>query len=366
MISISRGRATDHGMLKSDRNQTMTKNVNIHAHLILPQVMGKAGEMGPEIVWHEDGRASLRIGKRFTKLVTVASQEEEKVLGKRATAEKVLRGSSDPHVRLGEMDQKGIDILIVSNNAQMYFYNIPAEQAIEFHCTANDTLAQYCQVDPKRLFFMSMLPLQDLEASARELDRVIELGARAITVGAHSIAGRELYDEELWPLYETMARAGLPLFVHPYPYELVGAPKTRFSGPMLEFPYQSSVAAANLILGGVLDAIPGLNVCISHGGGFLPFQFGRIEAFAQLNPEARTTKPLREYLHQIYFDNLIHEKSARQFLVDWMGADNVVVGDNYAGLDSADGFALLNELDLSPEQSRAIAGGNASRIMRLS
>src|SRR3546814_16419033 len=87
---------------------------------------------------------------------------------------------------------------------------------------------------------MAMLPLQDLEASARELDRAIELGARAITVGAHSIAGRELYDEDLWPLYARMAEAGLPLFVHPYPFALVGAPRTRFDGPMLEFPYQST------------------------------------------------------------------------------------------------------------------------------
>lgn len=344
----------------------MNKKINIHAHLILPQVMGKAGAAGPEIIWHDDGRASLRIGSRFTKLVSVASRVDEELIGKRATIEKLLRGSSDPHIRLAEMDQKGIDILVVSNNAQMYFYNIDADLAIDFHQTANDALAEYCEADPDRLFFMAMLPLQDLEASARELDRAIELGARAITVGAHGIAGRELYDEDLWPLYARMAEAGLPLFVHPYPFALVGAPRTRFDGPMLEFPYQSSMAATNLILSGALDAVPDLNVCISHGGGFFPYQFGRIEAFAQLNPNNNAKKPLREYLSQIYFDNLIHEVSARQFLVDWMGADNVVVGDNYAGLDSADGFALLNELDLPSDQAAAIAGGNAARIMRLS
>jgi aminocarboxymuconate-semialdehyde decarboxylase len=125
------------------------------------------------------------------------------------------------------------------------------------------------------------------------------------------------------------------------------------------------MAAANLILSGALDEVPNLNVCISHGGGFLPYQFGRIEAFSQLNPETKAKKPLRDYLRQIYFDNLVHETSARRFLVDWMGADNVVVGDNYAGLDSADGFALLDELNLPPDQATAIAGGNAARIMRL-
>src|SRR3546814_16250931 len=57
--------------------ELMIKKINIHAHLILPQMMGKAGAAGPEIIWHDDGRASLRIGSRFTKLVSVASRVDE-------------------------------------------------------------------------------------------------------------------------------------------------------------------------------------------------------------------------------------------------------------------------------------------------
>src|SRR3546814_5018978 len=64
--------------------ELMIKKINIHAHLILPQVMGKAGAAGPEIIWHDDGRASLRIGSRFTKLVSVASRVDEELIGKRS------------------------------------------------------------------------------------------------------------------------------------------------------------------------------------------------------------------------------------------------------------------------------------------
>src|SRR3546814_19018859 len=84
--------------------------------------------------------------------------------------------------------------------------------------------------------------------------------------------------------------------------------------------WSSDVCSSDL--SGALDAVPDLNVCISHGGGFFPYQFGRVEAFAQLNPNNNAKKPLREYLSQIYFDNLIHEVSARQFIVEWLGADN--------------------------------------------
>jgi aminocarboxymuconate-semialdehyde decarboxylase len=343
----------------------MSRKINIHGHLILPQLFGKAGDLGPEVIWHEDGRASLRIGNRFTKLLTVSSREEEKVAGARATTEKVLKGASDPTVRVAEMDEKGIDVMGVTNNAQMYFYGIDAKLASRFQSTANDALAEYCAAFPQRFFFMATLPLQDLEASAHELDRAIRIGARGIHVGAYGIAGRELYDEAFWPLYGKMAEAGLPLFVHPYPFELAGIPPTRFGGPMLEFPYQSSMAATNLMLSGALDAFPNLKVCISHGGGFLPYQFGRIEAFAKLNPAVRAKRPLREYLSQLYFDNLVHEIAARKYLVDWMGSSNVLVGDNYGGLDSADGFAYLDELGLPVQASDSIAGGNAALLFGL-
>jgi len=341
------------------------KKINIHSHLILPPLFGLAGEIGPEIVHHEDGRASLRVGTRFTKIASVTSLEEEKTLGTQATAEKLLKGVSDPNLRLSEMNEKGIDILGVTNSPQFYFYGIDAAVARRFQSAANDALAEYCDAAPSRFFFMATLPLQDLSASEIELKRSIELGAKGIHVGAHSLGGRELYDEELWPIYARIEESGVPLFIHPYPYELAGVVPTRFAGPMLEFPYQSTVAAANLILSGALDDFPQLKVCISHGGGFLPYQFGRIETFAKLIPGVRAKKPLRDYLSQIYFDNLVHELDARRYLVEWMGSANIVVGDNYAGMDSADGFEFLDELGLGENDSQLISSGNAASIFHL-
>ncbi len=343
----------------------MSRNINIHAHIIPPQVFGKAGEHGPDIIWHDDGHASLRVGQRFTKLLTVESREAEKVHGVRETTERVIRGTRDPAARLAEMDEKGVDVMGISLNAQMYFYGIDPQLAANFHAAANDALAEYCASCPSRFFFMATLPLQDVDASTRELERAIRLGARGVHVGAYDIGGRELHDPVFWPLYARMEEAGLPILVHPYPFELTGAKPGAFGGPMLEFPYQSSIAATNFMLGGVLDAFSQLNVCISHGGGFLPYQFGRIEAFASVNPNNRAKRPLREYLSQFYFDNLVHELEARRYLVDWMGSANIVVGDNFGGIDSADGFAYLAELNLPAEDEDAIAGGNAARIFGL-
>src|SRR3546814_7089856 len=70
------------------------------------------------------------------------------------------------------------------------------------------------------------------------------------------------------------------------------------------------------MLGGVFDDFPNLKVYVSHGGGFIPYQFGRIETFAGLISGVRCKKPPREYLKNFYFDTLIHELDARKYLVN--------------------------------------------------
>src|SRR3546814_12570274 len=94
------------------------------------------------------------------------------------------------------------------------------------------------------------------------------------------------------------------------------------------------------MLGGVFDDFPNLKVYVSHGGGFIPYQFGRIETFAGLISGVRCKKPPREYLKNFYFDTLIHELDDRKYLVNCMGSDNIIVGDNHGGMDSVDGFKI--------------------------
>src|SRR3546814_3793895 len=102
-------------------------------------------------------------------------------------------------------------------------------------------------------------------------------------MGGRNLAGKELYDEEMWPLYSVLEELGLPLFIHPYPAEIGDAKaKDRYTSLLLDYPFECTRAVNNLILGGVFDDFPNLKVYVSHGGGFIPYQFGRIETFAGL------------------------------------------------------------------------------------
>jgi len=339
--------------------------IDIHSHVIPTEIWGKAGRYGPEIIFEDDGQSTWRIGEYRLRGNTVAGDEEARVTGRRASPEVQMARMADPVTRVAELDEKDIDILGVTIPPLFYFYGIEPDIAIEFARVANDALARYCEAAPDRFFYMPSLPLQDIDASLEEIRRNAARGARGVNIGGRDLAGRELYSEELWPIYSELERLELPLFIHPYPSTIDGRQADRYTGLILDYPFECAQSVNNLILGGVFDDFPNLKVYVSHGGGFVPYQFGRIEAFATLNREVRAKKPPREYMKNFYFDTLIHDPMARRFLVDWMGADNLVIGDNYGGMDSVDGFAFLDQLELDAESANKIMGVNAKTLFKL-
>ncbi|MDR3472255.1 MAG: amidohydrolase family protein [Devosia sp.] len=350
----------------TERSKVHNPRIDIHAHVIPPSILGGAGKYGPDITILDDGSTVYRIGSYELIGDTVAEGREGDLGGRKARAEQALAALGDPLLRVAELDAQDIDVMGVTIPPLFYFYGIESDIAVNFVRKANEALADYCDAAPKRFFFMPSLPLQDIEASVDEVRRSVARGARGINMGGRELAGKELYSEEMRPVFAEMQKHDLPLFIHPYPMDIsTGKPTDLYTGLILDYPFECTRAVNNLILGGVFDHFPDLKVYVSHGGGFIPYQFGRIETFATLNRNVRCKKPPREYLKNFYFDTLIHELSARKYLVDWMGADNLVVGDNHGGMDSVDGFAYVDELGLDEASAVKIRGGNAVKLFKL-
>lgn len=348
------------------RSKLDQPRIDIHSHVIPPSILGKAGRYGPEILFEDDGTMVIRVGEYRLRGETVAGNEEAKRIGRKAQQEKLVAALGDPTLRVAELDAKDIDVMGVTIPPLFYLYTIEPEIAIEFTRAANQGLADYCAAEPKRFFFMPSLPLQDIDASIEEVKRSVRNGARGINMGGRELAGKELYDEAMFPLYSVLEELELPLFIHPFPTEIAdGKPRDRYTGLILDYPFECARAVNNLILGGVFDLFPKLKVYVSHGGGFIPYQFGRIETFAPLTKGVRCQRPPREYLNNFYFDTLIHDLAARRFLVDWMGADNLLVGDNHGGMDSVDGFVGVDEMGLDQASADKIKGGNARKLYKL-
>jgi aminocarboxymuconate-semialdehyde decarboxylase len=287
-------------------------------------------------------------------------------VGKGLTAGAVER-MGDPAVRLAELDERGIDQMCVSASPLFYLYWAERDIAVSFNQLQNDALAKYCAAAPQRLFWFATLPLPDVQACIEEVARAKRMGARAVNLGTDDLGGLELDSDEMWPLYQALMDAELPLFLHPYPSPMAeGTPDKYNLSWIVGYTSQETTAFARLTLGGVFDDFPALQVSITHGGGAVPFQIGRLEAGRELQPDVRAKRPIEDYIHDnMVFDLLVHDLSARRFLIDRVGSDRVVVGDNYGGWDAADGFALLDELALDPEDAERISWQNATSLFKL-
>lgn len=322
--------------------------VDVHAHVLPHEIMGKAGPYGPERI--DNG---MRVGPYVAR-------------GGTGLQSRAQASIADPVKRIGDLDEMGVDHMIVTTSPLLYLYWAEADIAVPFAQAQNDALARYADEDRRRLSFAATLPMQDVGAAVTELHRAVGLGAVGVNIGAGSFGEHELDSPKLWPFYEAVEAAGLPILIHPHPLSMADGGRDRYNLDwVVGYNYQETVAFARITLGGVLDDFPGLKLHLTHGGGAVPYQFGRLRSAQETQPDVRARRPLGEYLGNFYFDVLVHDFGARRFLVDFMGVDNLVVGSNYGGWDAVDGFELLAELELDPAATARIAAGNAIELFDL-
>jgi aminocarboxymuconate-semialdehyde decarboxylase len=332
----------------------MALHVNMHSHVVLTETLNQFPPYGPRISDEPDGTLAYQVGAY-------------KIYFKAGDGHIRDPRFNDPGARLADMDAKGIDVMGVSISPLNYLYWAPAEIGREFSRMQNDAMARFCARDSNRLFFFATVPLQDVPASVGEFDRAVrELGARGLNIGEASAAlGRYPDDEIFHPLYAKAEELDVPIFFHPFPPGIASGTGENQLDWMAGYLHQSTVAAASMLLGGIFDLFPRLKLILPHGGGALPYQFGRFEYAARRMRGSKVKRELREYLPNLYFDCLIHDPKARRFLVDFAGARQVLVGDNYLGWDAVDGFELVRSLGLSTADEERIMGGNATELFKL-
>ena len=161
----------------------------------------------------------------------------------------------DLELRIAEMDAQGVAVQALSLTQPMVYW---ADRALseKLAVTFNDALAEAHGRYPERLVGLATLPMQAPDLALAELDRVASLpGIKGIYL-ATRVLDRELSDPIFFPLYERIEDLGLPIFLHPL--EVIGAERLKpyFLFNLLGNPFDTAVAAAQLIFGGVLDRRP--------------------------------------------------------------------------------------------------------------
>lgn len=265
---------------------------------------------------------------------------------------------------LTDMDAAGIDIQAISPLPGQLLYVTPPDIAREGARLTNDGIAAAVASHPDRLVGMGLVPLQAPELAILEMKRCVkELGLRGIEIPSH-VNGRELSSGELRPVLQAAAELGVLLFLHPLGFTHGERLKQHYFNNVLGNPIESTIALAHLVFDGVLDSLPGLKICVAHGGGYASHYWGRMDHAWRARADCREhiSKPPSHYLKQLYFDTLVFDPAELRFLVDVYGADHLCLGTDYP-FDMAEPDPLGFLASLSTGEREKIMGGTAAHLL---
>ena len=295
-----------------DSTVTTTRFIDMHAHLAPPALMQQLAEPG---------------GVDSVALETVGAARRIR-LGPRLGA-RLDRSLEDLDDRLAFLDRHEIETQVVSPWIELLGYELPPADGLSFSRRVNRAMAEAVQHHPDRLVALGTVPLQcGGDAAATVLrEAVLDLGLAGVQIGTH-VPASSLASQDLIPFWREAERLRAIVFVHPhYADEL-----RELESPVLEFaianPADTTLALAGLMFSGRLAEHPELRVVLSHGGGFLPFQIGRLDAaWARLGRESEPSPS--QLLARLYVDTIVHGSGALDLVIDQLGVDRVVMGTDY-------------------------------------
>lgn len=269
--------------------------------------------------------------------------------------------------RLAEMDRLRVDRQVVSLTPTLWRHELEGAHAVEMARDVNDETSALVEAHPHRFSGFAFLPLQDADASVRELERAVrdlKLVGAAVTT---NIDGEDWDSPRLFPVLEAAHALGALLFVHPASVRARGQLDRYHLRNLIGNPLETTIAVASIVFGGVLDRLPGLKLCFAHGGGYAAFAAGRFDHGYQVRPEAHATveAPPSDYLRALYFDCLTHSPLALRHLIDLVGVEQVVLGSDFpADMGYRDPVGWLERAPLIDEaEKQLVLAGNMERLL---
>jgi aminocarboxymuconate-semialdehyde decarboxylase len=323
----------------------MTPVVDIHAHLLDPHALEVAGPHGAASGF--GARPSVPPpGSRFAEINALML---------------------DPARQVAAMDERGVDVHLVSAILAVTPTGwADAQTALDLNRRYNDRIAEAAGDHPGRLVGSFTVPLQDLELALGELERAVaELGLHVIQLPAN-IGGVYLGEPPLRPLWEAIARHDLLVFIHPDGVRDLWFQKYSLWNSVGQ-PIEEARVLASLIYEGVLEDFPELRIVVSHGGGYLPHYYGRLDRNVHNMPESTVhiSQPPSAYLRRLYYDTCVYEPSTLTALVAQVGADHLLMGSDWP-VGEADPIGFVERCPgLNDDDREAILGGTAASLLKL-
>jgi 2,3-dihydroxybenzoate decarboxylase len=274
--------------------------------------------------------------------------------------------------RLASMDQDGIDFQVISH-APSVLQDLEPAEAVQLARGANDRLHAAVQRHPDRFGGLAALPTPEPVAAADELERAVtRLGFRGAVLYGRT---RGLFhdDRRFRPIFERAQALDVPIYLHPGPphpnaavyYEEYLAAFPGLNGAAWGYTIDTAGQALRLVLSGLFDELPRLQVIVGHLGEALPYLLDRVDE--ALN-RGQNKIAFKDTFCRNFWLTTSGNFSTPALLcaILQMGVDRVLFSVDYPFVENAPGVRWMETVPLSAEDKTKILGGNARRLLKLS
>jgi aminocarboxymuconate-semialdehyde decarboxylase len=327
--------------------------IDVHAHVVPEEFIDRVSASGrPGFTASKQAGGSARIQT-----------------GERARPSTVMHGLYSVDERLRTMDEEQVAVQVLAPPASTVNTRFPEDDAIWVTEALNASISDLVAEHSDRFLGLGGVPLQAPERAAELLRKAVEQqGLKGALIAATPGPDRDLDEAALEPFWAAAESLGAWIFIHPQ----AGVRSPRFDqyhlSNLIQNPLDTTIAAAHLIFGGVMQRHPGLRVCLAHGGGLLPYDVGRLSHGYEAEAEVRValTESVEDSFRRFYYDTVTHSSAVLKFLIDSVGIEHVLLGTDYPyTMGDSRPLATIDGAALSGDETALVHRGNAERLFDL-
>lgn len=269
--------------------------------------------------------------------------------------------------QLEHMDGLGHEVSVVCSLGPLsiYFSDLSSNEGADAAMMWNEEMAGAQRKYPGRVWASAAVPLTDTETAVKVLDHaVIRLGLMGVNIPGSIGRDTRIDADRLTPFYARIEQLGIPIFLHPTD-AVFGEDLEGYGGALqlsLGRIIEVSVAASRFVFSGLMERHPGLKVVMSHTGGALPYQSGRMDKNGK---NAKLPRPPSTYIRRMYTDTVSPHAMGIRFAIDYYGVDRVMYGSDYPCWDPATALGLIQDSGLSDSDLEKVLYKNSQRFFGL-
>jgi len=278
----------------------------------------------------------------------------------------VTPAMTDVSKRIEDMDRARIDVEVVSLSTPNVFFT-GAQHQPSVARMMNDSYAELIARHPKRFKGFASIPMDAPEEALKELHRAIDSLKLNGVILLSNIGGKPLTSPEYRPFFEEANRMKLCIFLHPMLPANSDAFREYVLGPIIGFPFDTSLAVARMCYDGMFEELPDIRWIIGHLGGAVPYLMERMDNGFRDFADCRVKidKLPSVYLKRLYYDTVSFSPHTLTMVRNMVGADHMVMGSDYPHLLGSIDRAVssIEDLDVSSEEKQQIFSGTALSIL---